>query len=118
MSIRNKLITAFSIMFVLLLSVSGYSWYALNASKAAQEDLTISWVPGMDQIHQVDKQLLEIRRHLIRHALVDDAVTKQNIERDMQASVAILEQRMDGYEATIIREDDQQLFDEARSKLG
>lgn len=115
MSIRNKLITAFSIMFVLLLSVSGYSWYALNASKAAQEDLTISWVPGMDQIHQVDKQLLEIRRHLIRHALVDDAVTKQNIERDMQASVAILEQRMDGYEATIIREDDQQLFDEARS---
>ena len=115
MSIRNKLITAFSIMFVLLLSVSGYSWYALNASKAAQEDMTISWVPGMDQIHQVDKQLLEIRRHLIRHALVDDAVTKQNIERDMQASVAILEQRMDGYEATIIREDDQQLFDEARS---
>lgn len=115
MSIRNKLITAFSIMFVLLLSVSGYSWYALNASKAAQEDMTISWVPGMDQIHQVDKQLLEIRRHLIRHALVDDAVTKQNIERDMQASVAILEQRMDGYEATIIREDDQQLFNEARS---
>lgn len=115
MSIRNKLITAFSIMFVLLLSVSGYSWYALNLEKEAQQDLTISWVPGMDQIHQVDKQLLEIRRHLIRHALVDDAVTKQNIERDMQASVAILEQRMDGYEATIIREDDQQLFDEARS---
>lgn len=115
MSIRNKLITAFSIMFVLLLSVSGYSWYALNLEKEAQQDMTISWVPGMDQIHQVDKQLLEIRRHLIRHALVDDAVTKQNIERDMQASVAILEQRMDGYEATIIREDDQQLFNEARS---
>ncbi|WP_214735275.1 methyl-accepting chemotaxis protein [Exiguobacterium sp. s154] len=115
MSIRNKLITAFSIMFVLLLGVSGYSWYALNASKAAQKDMTISWVPGMDQIHQVDKQLLEIRRHLIRHALVEDAVTKQNIERDIQASVAILEQRMDGYEATIIREDDQQFFDEARS---
>lgn len=115
MSIRNKLITAFSIMFVLLLGVSGYSIYALNLEKEAQQDMTISWVPGMDQIHQVDKQLLEIRRHLIRHALVDDAVTKQNIERDMQASVAILEQRMDGYEATIIREDDQQLFDEARS---
>lgn len=115
MSIRNKLITAFSIMFVLLLVVSGYSWYALNASKAAQEDMTVSWVPGMDQIHQVDKQLLEIRRHLIRHALVDDAVTKQNIERDIQASVAILEQRMDGYEATIIMEEDQQLFDEASS---
>lgn len=115
MSIRNKLITAFSIMFVLLLGVSGYSWYALNASKAAQEDMTVSWVPGMDQIHQVDKQLLEIRRHLIRHALVDDAVTKQNIERDIQASVAILEQRMDGYEVTIIMEEDQQLFDEASS---
>lgn len=115
MSIRNKLITAFSIMFVLLLGVSGYSIYALNLEKEAQQDMTISWVPGIDQIHQVDKQLLEIRRHLIRHALVDDAVTKQNIERDMQASVAILEQRMDGYEATIIREDDQQLFDEARS---
>lgn len=115
MSIRNKLITAFSIMFVLLLGVSGYSWYALNASKAAQEDMTVSWVPGMDQIHQVDKQLLEIRRHLIRHALVDDAVTKQNIERDFQASVAILEQRMDGYEATIITDDDQQLFDQASS---
>ncbi|MBR2757644.1 MAG: methyl-accepting chemotaxis protein [Exiguobacterium sp.] len=115
MSIRNKLITAFSIMFVLLLGVSGYSIYALNLEKEAQQDMTISWVPGIDQIHQVDKQLLEIRRHLIRHALVDDAVTKQNIERDMQASVAILEQRMDGYEATIIREDDQQLFNEARS---
>ncbi|WP_214741837.1 MULTISPECIES: methyl-accepting chemotaxis protein [unclassified Exiguobacterium] len=115
MSIRNKLITAFSIMFVLLLVVSGYSWYALNASKAAQEDMTVSWVPGMDQIHQVDKQLLEIRRHLLRHALVDDAVTKQNIERDIQASVAILEQRMDGYEDTIIMEEDQQLFDQASS---
>ncbi|WP_214777779.1 methyl-accepting chemotaxis protein [Exiguobacterium sp. s22] len=115
MSIRNKLITAFSIMFVLLLGVSGYSWYALNASKAAQEDMTVSWVPGMDQIHQVDKQLLEIRRHLIRHALVEDAVTKQNIERDIQASVAILEQRMDGYEDTIIMEEDQQLFDQASS---
>lgn len=115
MSIRNKLITAFSIMFVLLLGVSGYSWYALNASKAAQEDMTVSWVPGIDQIHQVDKQLLEIRRHLIRHALVDDAVTKQNIERDIQASVAILQQRMDSYEATVVMEENQQLFDEARA---
>ncbi|WP_214761632.1 methyl-accepting chemotaxis protein [Exiguobacterium sp. s129] len=113
MSIRNKLITAFSIMFVLLLGVSGYSWYALNLEKEAQHDMTVSWVPGMDQIHQVDKQLLELRRHLLRHALVDDAVTKQNIERDIQASVAILEQRMDGYEATIIMEEDQRLFDEA-----
>ncbi|WP_214703347.1 MULTISPECIES: methyl-accepting chemotaxis protein [unclassified Exiguobacterium] len=112
MSIRNKLITAFSIMFVLLLGVSGYSWYALNVSKAAQEDMTVSWVPGMDQIHQVDKQLLEIRRHLVRHALVDDAVTKQNIERDIQASVAILEQRMDSYDDTIIADEDQQLFDQ------
>lgn len=113
MSIRNKLIAAFTIMFLLLLGVSGYSWYALNASKAAQQDMTVSWVPGIDQIHQVDKQLLEVRRHLIRHSLVDDAVTKQNIERDIQASVSILEQRMAGYEATIIMEEDQQLFDQA-----
>lgn len=43
MSIRNKLITTFSIMFVLLLSVSGYSWYALNLEKEAQQDMTICY---------------------------------------------------------------------------
>ncbi|MDX5424812.1 MAG: MCP four helix bundle domain-containing protein, partial [Exiguobacterium sp.] len=53
MSIRNKLIVAFTVLLVLLLGVSGYSFYALNASKAAQKDMNVSWVPGMDQIHQV-----------------------------------------------------------------
>lgn len=113
MSIRNKLIVAFTVLLVLLLGVSGYSFYALNASKAAQQDMTVSWVPGMDQIHQVDKQLLEIRRHMTRHALVEDEVMKQNIERDLQTAVTILEQQMTGYESTIITQADQELFDQA-----
>lgn len=118
MSIRNKLIAAFTVLLVLLLGVSGYALYALNASKAAQEDMSVSWVPGMDQIHQVDKQLLEIRRHLIRHVLVDDAVTKQNIERDIQTGVTILQQRMLGYESTILaeQEEDRKLFDQAEAQ--
>lgn len=116
MSIRNKLIAAFSVLLVLLLGVSSYALYALNASKAAQEDLTVSWVPGMDQIHQVDKQLLEIRRHLIRHALVEDEVTKQNVERDVETGVTILKQRMSGYESTIITQADQELFDQAEAQ--
>lgn len=115
MSIRNKLIAAFTVLLVLLLGVSGYALYALNASKAAQEDMTVSWVPGMDQIHQVDKQLLEIRRHLIRHALVEDEVTKQNVERDVETGVTILQQRMSGYESTIITQADQELFDQAET---
>lgn len=113
MSIRNKLIAAFTFLFIILLGVSGYSWYALNASKAAQQDMTVSWVPGIDQIHQVDKQLLEIRGHLMRHALVEDAVTKQNIERDLQSSVSILEQRLDSYDSTIITKENRDLFDQA-----
>lgn len=116
MSIRNKLIAAFTVLLVLLLGVSGYALYALNASKAAQEDMTVSWVPGMDQIHQVDKQLLEIRRHLIRHALVEDEVTKQNVERDVETGVTILKQRMSGYESTIITQADQELFDQAETQ--
>lgn len=116
MSIRNKLIAAFTVLLVLLLGVSGYALYALNASKAAQEDMTVSWVPGMDQIHQVDKQLLEIRRHLIRHALVEDEVTKQNVERDVETGVTILKQRMSGYESTIITQADQELFDQAEAQ--
>ena len=116
MSIRNKLIAAFTVLLVLLLGVSGYALYALNASKAAQEDMSVSWVPGMDQIHQVDKQLLEIRRHLIRHALVEDEVTKQNVERDVETGVTILKQRMSGYESTIITQADQELFDQAETQ--
>ncbi len=118
MSIRNKLIAAFTVLLVLLLGVSGYALYALNASKAAQEDMSVSWVPGMDQIHQVDKQLLEIRRHLIRHVLVDDAVTKQNIERDIQTSVTILEQRMTSYGSTMLadHEEDHKLFEQANTQ--
>ncbi|WP_445002694.1 methyl-accepting chemotaxis protein [Exiguobacterium alkaliphilum] len=118
MSIRNKLIAAFTVLLVLLLGVSGYALYALNASKAAQEDMSVSWVPGMDQIHQVDKQLLEIRRHLIRHVLVDDEVTKQNIERDVETGVTILQQRMLGYESTILaeQEEDRKLFDQAEAQ--
>lgn len=113
MSIRNKLIVAFTVLLVLLLGVSGYSFYALNASKDAQQDMTVSWVPGMDQIHQVDKQLLEIRRYMTRHALVEDEVTKQNIERDLQTAVTILEQQMAGYKSTIITQANKELFDQA-----
>lgn len=113
MSIRNKLIVAFTVLLVLLLGVSGYSFYALNASKDAQQDMTVSWVPGMDQIHQVDKQLLEIRRYMTRHALVEDEVTKQNIERDLQTAVTILEQQMAGYKSTIITQTNKELFDQA-----
>ncbi|RHB49695.1 methyl-accepting chemotaxis protein [Exiguobacterium sp. AM39-5BH] len=113
MSIRNKLIIAFTVLLVLLLGVSGYSFYALNASKDAQQDMTVSWVPGMDQIHQVDKQLLEIRRYMTRHALVEDEVMKQNIERDLQTAVTILEQQMAGYKSTIITQANKELFDQA-----
>lgn len=113
MSIRNKLIVAFTVLLVLLLGMSGYSFYALNASKAAQQNMTVSWVPGIDQIHQVDKQLLEIRRHMSRYALVEDEVMKQNIERDLEAGATILEQRMDGYASTIRTQPDQELFDQA-----
>lgn len=113
MSIRNKLIVAFTVLLVLLLGMSGYSFYALNASKAAQQNMMVSWVPGIDQIHQVDKQLLEIRRHMSRYALVEDEVMKQNIERDLEAGATILEQRMDGYASTIRTQPDQELFDQA-----
>lgn len=113
MSIRNKLIVAFTVLLVLLLGVSGYSFYALNASKAAQQDMNVSWVPGMDQIHQVDKQLLEIRQQMMRHALVEDEVTKQNVETNLDTGITILEQQMSGYESTIITKADQELFDQA-----
>ena len=116
MSIRNKLIVAFTVLLVLLLGVSGYSFYALNASKAAQQDMNVSWVPGMDQIHQVDKQLLEIRQQMMRHALVEDEVTKQNVELSIETGVTILEQQMSGYESTIINQTDQELFDQATSQ--
>ncbi|TCI57277.1 methyl-accepting chemotaxis protein [Exiguobacterium sp. SH1S21] len=101
MSIRNKLIVAFTVLLVLLLGVSGYSFYALNASKAAQQDMNVSWVPGMDQIHQVDKQLLEIRQQMMRHALVEDEVTKQNVEISIETGITILKQQLTGYESTI-----------------
>ncbi|MDL5376522.1 methyl-accepting chemotaxis protein [Exiguobacterium mexicanum] len=113
MSIRNKLIVAFTVLLVLLLGVSGYSFYALNASKAAQQDMNVSWVPGMDQIHLVDKQLLEIRQQMMRHALVEDEVTKQNVETNLDTGITILEQQMSGYESTIITKADQELFDQA-----
>lgn len=113
MSIRNKLIVAFTVLLVLLLGVSGYSFYALNASKAAQRDMNVSWVPGMDQIHLVDKQLLEIRQQMMRHALVEDEVTKQNVETNLDTGITILEQQMSGYESTIITKADQELFDQA-----
>lgn len=114
MSIRNKLIVAFSVLFLLLLGVSGYAFYALNASKAAQEDMNISWIPGIDEIHQVDKQLLAVRRNLIRHVLVTDAAAKTGIEQEIQSSINLLEQKLDGYDATIIIQEDRVLFDEAR----
>ncbi|TCI70257.1 MULTISPECIES: methyl-accepting chemotaxis protein [Exiguobacterium] len=113
MSIRNKLIVAFTVLLVLLLGVSGYSFYALNASKAAQQDMTVSWVPGMDQIHLVDKQLLEIRQQMMRHALIEDEVTKQNVETNLNTGITILEQQMSGYSSTIITKADQELFDQA-----
>lgn len=113
MSIRNKLIVAFTVLLVLLLGVSGYSFYALNASKAAQQDMNVSWVPGMDQIHLVDKQLLEIRQQMMRHALVEDEVTKQNVETNLDTGITILEQQMSGYESTIITKADQELFNQA-----
>ncbi|TCI63941.1 methyl-accepting chemotaxis protein [Exiguobacterium sp. SH3S1] len=116
MSIRNKLIVAFTVLLVLLLGVSGYSFYALNASKAAQQDMNVSWVPGMDQIHQIDKQLLEIRQHMMRHALVEDEVTKQNVELSIETGVTILKQQMTGYESTIINKTDRELFDQATAQ--
>ncbi|TCI63001.1 methyl-accepting chemotaxis protein [Exiguobacterium sp. SH0S2] len=116
MSIRNKLIVAFTVLLVLLLGVSGYSFYALNASKAAQQDMNVSWVPGMDQIHQIDKQLLEIRQHMMRHALVEDEVTKQNVEISIETGITILKQQMTGYESTIINKTDRELFDQATAQ--
>ncbi|TCI48105.1 MULTISPECIES: methyl-accepting chemotaxis protein [unclassified Exiguobacterium] len=116
MSIRNKLIVAFTVLLVLLLGVSGYSFYALNASKAAQQDMNVSWVPGMDQIHQIDKQLLEIRQHMMRHSLVEDEVTKQNVEISIETGITILKQQLTGYESTIINKTDRELFDQATAQ--
>ncbi|OGX79900.1 chemotaxis protein [Exiguobacterium sp. SH31] len=117
MSIRNKLIVAFTVLLVLLLGVSGYSFYALNASKAAQQDMNVSWVPGMDQIHQVDKQLLEIRQQMMRHALVEDEVTKQNVEISIETGITILKQQLTGYESTINNNKAaRELFDQATTQ--
>ncbi len=109
MSIRNKLIVAFSVLFLLLLGVSGYAFYALNASKAAQEDMNISWIPGIDEIHQVDKQLLAVRRNLIRHVLVTDAAAKTGSSKRSNPPSIFSSKKLDGYDATIIIKEDRVL---------
>ena len=93
MNIVNRLILAFSVCALSLVSVGGYGVWQLRQSQARLEHLQAGVLASLHDFSAITASVTDIRISLYRHGLTPDTEGKAAIE----AQVATREQELDGW---------------------
>lgn len=116
MKIKTKLVLLSSILLLSLITVGLFGAFALNDADQKSQDITTSWIPGLNLSHETNTALSDLRRVELLHIQEDDPTIKADYDKRLQDGLAAVEKNLTSYEKTIYLESDQRLFDDLQKK--
>lgn len=116
MKIKTKLVLLSSILLLSLIAVGLFGAFALNDADQKSQEITTSWIPGLNLSHETNTALSDLRRVELLHIQEDDPTIKVDYDKRLQDGLATVEKNLTAYEKTIYGESDRRLFDDLQKK--
>lgn len=116
MKIKTKLVLLSSILLLSLIAVGLFGAFALNDADQKSQEITTSWIPGLNLSHETNTALSDLRRVELLHIQEDDPTIKADYDKRLQDGLATIEKNLTAYEKTIYGESDRRLFDDLQKK--
>jgi methyl-accepting chemotaxis protein len=115
LSIRAKLIGAFSIMSILIVGLGISSIMGMRQLDKHISALAEDWIPGVRDAGGLDTKLMEFRLRVTRLAMAETADELQAADRDVQESLKRVSNGAAAYEKTIRLDEDRAQYNEFMS---
>ena len=94
MTIKNKLIISFTLLLVIVLGMGGLSIVSLQGVNQTATQINNEVIPKLDCINGIDKDLTSFRSSEYEYMLSEDALTKIDIETEMERLLGEIEKGM------------------------
>ncbi|MCJ2062690.1 MCP four helix bundle domain-containing protein [Methylobacterium sp. J-088] len=111
MSIRSKLIAAFSVLLLFLGGLSTVGLWSASTINGSLLDVETNWLPSVRTASQVDALTGRYVTSMLRHILSTDAQMLASIDKDLSERGDKLEQATKAYEALISSPQERALYE-------
>ncbi|HEY7383137.1 MAG TPA: methyl-accepting chemotaxis protein [Beijerinckiaceae bacterium] len=112
LSIRAKLVGAFSLIVVLIVALGFSSIMGMRQLDTQISVLAEDWLPGVRDVGALDTRLMELRLRITRLAMADAPDELQAADRDVQEGMKRVADAAATYEKTIRLDEDRAQFGE------
>ncbi|MEO5573679.1 MAG: EAL domain-containing protein [Gammaproteobacteria bacterium] len=110
LSIRMKLLAAFSVIFLIVGGLSIFSAVKMQAINAASTEIVTNWLPSARYLANMRHDLLFLRHAESQHRHAISAEQRQRLEQDVAAAQASLLENQHRYELLISSQQERQLY--------
>lgn len=110
LTIKARLTLVFTLLVVALAGVGIYSVTSLNKVNYQSTIISDTWLLGVDLAHRIDTLSAQHRIYEIMHAISMNEQVMAQYEKNIDDTRDELKQRMEEYAASIIADEDRQLF--------
>ncbi len=117
LSIRAKLIGAFSFMVLTLVGLGLVGLRGVQDINAETIEIADKWLGSVEKVRELEVDVAEFRAALLRHIL-SNAFTKHLSDKDVAEQREKIAAAQNTYEKTIVLEDDRKLFEEFKQLWG
>jgi methyl-accepting chemotaxis protein len=112
LTLRGKMIAAFSLMTLLMALLAALSMFKLAALNANTNDIATNWLPSVQVLGQLDTDVSLIRLAQLRRVTVRDPAAVAAIDRLMSERQAHFEQHRAAYIKLISSPEEQKLWND------
>ncbi|HWQ95648.1 MAG TPA: EAL domain-containing protein [Gammaproteobacteria bacterium] len=117
LSIKMKLLAAFSIILVIVVGLSVFSVVKMHAINAASTEIVTNWLPSARFIANIRSDLLNFRSAELQRLRVTTPAERQGLEQDMAKAQASMLKNQHRYEPLITTAEEGRLYREFVSAL-
>lgn len=114
LSIKNKLIIAFSILTIVVIGLCIFSQYALKTINGKSTEIAVNWIPGIDNAHLLNTMTSDFRILELRHIISSSEAEMSTLENDMNTKKKEIDTTLQAYKETIFNDYDRELFNTAK----
>jgi len=111
LSIRAKLIGAFSLFVVLLIGLGVLGLRGLQQINQETAEIADNWLISVDRIGELNSEITEFRAAVLRHILADGATAEQ-VDKEIAQLLNTIVATQRAYEKTVFLDEDRKQFDE------
>ena len=116
LSIKSKLISAFTAMVLCLIVVSAIAMTSINNLSNENEHLGQNSIPSIRYAGELRGNVIDVRVSVINHLLYQELERMQAEEKSLEAKTAAVAKAMRGYEPLISLSGEQELFDRFKTE--